>query len=604
MMLLVAGVTASTLYVTQRKVQETYIKLYEDQFQSEIYYFNHQQEDILNPFRTRAADLAESDRVRDALGRGDVDAIYSAIADSAPQQVTNRFGRVLNSANQAARGNGGAGLLRSQENTPILVLDSKGGILSQKDSKQISQNRKFLTKKVADELKVLQGKMDKLPDQSIDYMMVERNNSGPLLLAVIITKVVTIQDQSTLGALVVAVQTTELNSERAVKSLSQGSIETGMWMQKRLVSSAISTNVMAEFSSYMTNHVQTDAVNIPTQEVALGGQPRRVFFKLLNPDSVFPATYQVAIFSMEPAMKAERNLRWQIIAFSGLAMIGALVMSLFFAHGFTIPLAELVEATDAVRAGNLQIQVPVRSSDELGQLAESFNEMAEGLAQKEHYRTLLNMVADEKVAQALVNGQLALGGEVLEITVLFCDIRGFTPYTQNMPPAEVIELLNEHMTALTTVVKQNHGVLDKFVGDLLMAIFGAPVSHGNDSVNAVRCALQLMEERRRLNETSRHQLSIGVGISTGDVVAGCMGSMDRLNYTVVGEKVNLASRLCGQAAPGQILMDEATMQKVGHKAASTPLPGLKLKGFKGELTAYELTHVFSWEIKVDEESPT
>ena len=218
--------------------------------------------------------------------------------------------------------------------------------------------------------------------------------------------------------------------------------------------------------------------------------------------------------------------------------------------------------------------------------------MAEGLAQRERYRTVLNMVADEKVAKALVEGQLALGGELRDISVLFCDIRGFTPYTQNMPPEEVIEMLNEHMTALTRVVKEHHGVLDKFVGDLLMAIFGAPVSHETDTLNTARCALAIMREREKLNATSRHQLQIGIGIATGKVVAGCMGSLDHMNYTVLGERVNLASRLCSQAGPGQIVIDQTTRQKLGDKISATvPLPALNLKGFSENVVAYELKGV-------------
>src|SRR4029077_2408222 len=104
--------------------------------------------------------------------------------------------------------------------------------------------------------------------------------------------------------------------------------------------------------------------------------------------------------------------------------------------------------------------------------------------------------------------------------------------TQNMPPGEVIEMLNEHMTVLTHVVKQHGGVLDKFVGDLLMAIFGAPVPTGDYTAGAACCALRLIEERNRLNQTSRHKLQIGVGLATGNVVAGGMGSSDRFHYTV------------------------------------------------------------------------
>jgi class 3 adenylate cyclase len=174
------------------------------------------------------------------------------------------------------------------------------------------------------------------------------------------------------------------------------------------------------------------------------------------------------------------------------------------------------------------------------------------------------------------------------VSVLFCDIRGFTPMTQHMAPAEVIELLNEHMTALTRVVKNHNGVLDKFVGDLLMAVFGAPFTHQNDALDASQCALGLLKEREKLNQTARHKIQIGVAVATGEVVAGCMGSTDRLNYTVVGERVNLASRLCSRAAPGEILIDETTAQRLAGRVAALPASEMELKGYTGRVKVFRL----------------
>jgi class 3 adenylate cyclase len=215
--------------------------------------------------------------------------------------------------------------------------------------------------------------------------------------------------------------------------------------------------------------------------------------------------------------------------------------------------------------------------------------MAEGLALKEKYRTILNMVADKRIAQQLLaRERVELGGELREATMLFCDIRGFTAITQNMPPNEVIEMLNEHMTALSAVVEKHNGVLEKFVGDLLMAIFGAPFSHGNDPENAARCALELLQVRQKLNETSRHRINIGIGLATGTVVAGNMGSPERINYTVLGERVNLASRLCGRAAGGEVLIDEQTREQLGARITVEPTGEVELKGFASPVQAYRL----------------
>ena len=119
---------------------------------------------------------------------------------------------------------------------------------------------------------------------------------------------------------------------------------------------------------------------------------------------------------------------------------------------------------------------------------------------------------------------------------MFCDIRGFTALTQNMNPTEVIAMLNEHMTVLTRVVTEHHGVVDKFIGDSIMALFGAPKSYGDDALNAVRCAQQMMAERAKLNATSVYKIQMGIGLASGRVLAGNMGSADRSNYTVLGER--------------------------------------------------------------------
>lgn len=297
---------------------------------------------------------------------------------------------------------------------------------------------------------------------------------------------------------------------------------------------------------------------------------------------------QVGVYSLAESLRQQAHLRWQLLGLGAAAMALALGLSLVLSHGLSVPIRELVAGTRAVQGGQFDTQVLVRSRDELGQLAGAFNEMTAGLALKERYRTILNTVADEKVARQLLEGGLALGGEVRRVTVLFCDIRGFTAHTENMAPPDVIELLNEHMTALTGVVKRCHGVLDKFVGDLLMALFGAPLSRPEDAFDAARCALGIIAERRRLNVTSRHSLEVGIGLATGDVVAGCMGSADRLNYTVLGERVNLGSRLCGIAGPGQVVMDETTRAALGDRAEVRALEPVKLKGFTAPVPAFQL----------------
>ena len=134
------------------------------------------------------------------------------------------------------------------------------------------------------------------------------------------------------------------------------------------------------------------------------------------------------------------------------------------------------------------------------------------------------------------------------------------------------------MTALTDVAYQHGGIVDKFVGDLIMVLFGAPLSTGEDAVRAVQCALSMLRVRRELNEVSKHSMEVGIGLATGSVVAGCMGSDQRLSYTVLGHRVNLASRLCSIAQAGEIIMDEETYEDAKSFIEAEPMPPMQLKG--------------------------
>ncbi|HRI16344.1 MAG TPA: adenylate/guanylate cyclase domain-containing protein, partial [Verrucomicrobiota bacterium] len=344
-------------------------------------------------------------------------------------------------------------------------------------------------------------------------------------------------------------------------------------------------------SQALRSQLTSGAPSHGEMRLVLGGEPWRVLFEALMPTGSEVAgeiPYQLGVYSLAEPERQQAELRRQILGFGAGTMVAALVLSWILAHGLSVPIRELVTATAEVQRGNFRAKVAVRSGDELGQLAGAFNEMTEGLELKERYRTVLNSVADERVAKQLLEGGLALGGEERRVSVVFCDIRGFTAHTENMTPHEIVDMLNEHMTALTRVVKANHGVLDKYVGDLLMALFGAPLNRPEDAFDAARCALGLVTERAKLDQTSQHQLAIGVGVATGEVVAGCMGSVERLDYTVIGERVNLASRLCSLARPGQVVVDDQTRIALGRRAEVRPLEPVRLKGFSEPVQAFEL----------------
>jgi class 3 adenylate cyclase len=174
---------------------------------------------------------------------------------------------------------------------------------------------------------------------------------------------------------------------------------------------------------------------------------------------------------------------------------------------------------------------------------------------------------------------------------MFADIRGFTPMSENLEPGRVVEILNEYFTRVTEVIFDCGGMLDKYIGDAVMAVFGAPISKGNDAANAVRAAVQIQRLLIELNRDAAArqwpELRVGIGINTGIVTAGNIGSPRRLDYTVVGDTVNTASRLMSNAAAGQILIAHSTAAEAGDGFPLTELPPLRVKG------RTEPVHVFS-----------
>ena len=329
-------------------------------------------------------------------------------------------------------------------------------------------------------------------------------------------------------------------------------------------------------------------------EADIGGIPHFVHYCAINPDSPLATAWQVSAFPLTDLKRELKDLR---IKGGGVGLIGILfgsLLSWFFSRNLAVPIGALSEGTRAIREGQFDTRLPVRSRDEVGELTDSFNQMAEELQLKDRYRSLLEKVSDESVAQAMIEGQLnpELGGELKDVSVLFCDIRGFTSLAEAMRPEEVIELLNLHMTAMTAVVREHFGVVDKFVGDEIMAVFGGIKSYGNDALHAVKCALKMIGERDRLNETGQQKIEIGIGIATGEVVAGCMGSEDRLNYTVLGGRVNLGARLCGAAQAGQVIVDDETFRRIEPaRPVAEKLEPLQLKGIDAPVEAWKLAQI-------------
>jgi len=297
----------------------------------------------------------------------------------------------------------------------------------------------------------------------------------------------------------------------------------------------------------------------------------------------------VVIASLGPMRAAERRLLGTGAVAAALALGVGITSAVVLGRGLSRPVAAMSAAAERIAGGDFAVRVRSSGRDELSRLGARFNAMAEGLAQREKFRRVLDAVADPEVAAELMAGRLDLGGSEQEVGILFCDIRGFTSLTEGREPREVITLLNEHMTLLTDVAYAHGGTVDKFVGDLIMVTFGAPRPAADDAVRMVRCALAMIEARTRANAGTVEPIRIGVGCAYGRVVAGCMGSSRRLDYTVLGERVNLAARLCSKAPAMKVWVDSGTRMAVGEHARFFPLPPIEAKGFSKPVEAFELS---------------
>lgn len=284
------------------------------------------------------------------------------------------------------------------------------------------------------------------------------------------------------------------------------------------------------------------------------------------------------------------RLRGQHLIILFLTFIGLLgfLLMIFLTQRLTKPLSILQKASLRVAEGDFKFTLPVVRDDEIGLLTESFNQMVKDLGLKSKYRELLDQLTDEAVAKKLLEGEMSLTGEKRMVTVLFCDVRGFTHLSEILPPEELIQLLNEHMGTLSEIAHQFYGVVDKFIGDAIMVIFGSPQRYENDAQNAIQAASLMMKKRLEMNARSQFSLEIGIGLATGVAVAGCLGSKERLNYTVIGEVVNRASRICSKAAPGEVLFDQATKEKIDGSFSVKSLGELQLKGIEKPIHIFGL----------------
>lgn len=385
----------------------------------------------------------------------------------------------------------------------------------------------------------------------------------------------------------------------------------GIYIKAILISSwafALFSGMTAWTLSYLAIEILNRTILLPKVfpegHISRNGFSFRPSFKHLMlfcyiVSSLFPV---VILLSSYISVQVNNGLELHsgVIIVSVLLMVIAFVITISLSKLILNPLKNLTEASKRIQNGDYKSRVGIVTSDELGELADSFNDMADSLAEKEFMRDTFGKVVDPEVRDYLMSGAgkaslgEALGGETREVSVLFCDIRSFTAMSEKMAAADVVSLLNRYFTALGQCITAHHGIINKYIGDAIMAIFGAPVASQNSAEDAFAAALDMRKALEKVNkefaEDGLPQLRFGIGIHTGPVFAGTIGAENRMEYTVIGDTVNTASRLeslC-KTYTTDLLLSEAAVEKLGNSGKLTFVADAQIRGKTEPMKIYTL----------------
>lgn len=302
---------------------------------------------------------------------------------------------------------------------------------------------------------------------------------------------------------------------------------------------------------------------------------------------------EVAVPEADYTEEVDANAR--LIGALGLgALLLAAGCGIATAHWIARPLRELAEEARQIRRGRLDVSVVPRSRDEIGVLARAMAEMVQALRDRDFIRETLGRYVSPELAERCLRdrGALRLGGELREVTVLMSDLRDFTPLSERLGPETTIGLLNRYLARMTPIILEHGGVIDEFIGDAILVVFGAPFERPDDAERAVRCACRMQDAMRAVNDEARAldlpALSMGIGIHCGAVVAGNIGSPDRIKYGVVGPPVNLVSRIQALTAGGEILVSDAIVAKTRAFVRVGPAQQVSVKGAAQPVTVHKL----------------
>ncbi len=289
-----------------------------------------------------------------------------------------------------------------------------------------------------------------------------------------------------------------------------------------------------------------------------------------------------------------RNLIIIQLTLAATGLIVAMRLANYVSGSVAQPIRQLVASMREVQAGNLDVRCPVVSNDELGEASEGFNQMVAGLREREEMRVTFGKYVSPQVRDEILSGRARLEGGLRDVTILFADLRGFTTWVEATDPVEVVADLNAYFTEMDAAIRDQGGLVLQFIGDEIEAVFGAPLADERHADHAVAAALSMQvrldawnAHRRSNGKTELHH---GIGIHSGHVVAGNIGSASRMAYSLVGDVVNVASRIqaLNKQMGTQVLVSAETRARLTHTPPMRACPSVSVKGRAAEVDVFAL----------------
>ena len=306
-------------------------------------------------------------------------------------------------------------------------------------------------------------------------------------------------------------------------------------------------------------------------------------YAFISPLGTGEPAYYVATARKSTELAILHEIQQNIYMTAGLSLLITILLALLLGRTLTRPVLRLVDGMNQVKEGDLSIRLKSSTRDEIGLLTDTFNDMIVNLRERLQLMKYVGSHTMEMIEQAS-DGDVPLGGARRELAVMFTDIRGFTAYSEQRTPEEVITMLNRYLGFQAEIVPTFGGSIDKFVGDEMMALF-----IGDDALaRAISCAIEIQRRVDEEHKTDPAPISIGIGINYGPAILGNMGAQNRLDYTAIGATVNLGSRLCSAAAPGQILIRSELLEDLASVSVKERL-SMSFKGVSEEMDIADIS---------------